>query len=223
MPWRLYRYILGELLRQVVLTTAILVTIIAFGAVIKPLAGDSILTTAQVLKYVTLAMIPMLQYALPFAAGFAATLTLHRLATENEIISMATSGMSYRAIFAPVLGLGIILLIIMVILTQAIIPRFFGLMSVTLTGDVKQLISTSIERGVPFEFSELQIYAEEFESIQDPDTDADERILLRRVVASQLDENGVPESDVTAAGAVIDIYNLEQVSLIILALSDTVS
>ena len=223
MPWRLYRYILGELLRQVVLTTAILVTIIAFGAVIKPLAGDSILTTAQVLKYVTLAMIPMLQYALPFAAGFAATLTLHRLATENEIISMATSGMSYRAIFAPVLGLGIILLITMVILTQAIIPRFFGLMSVTLTGDVKQLISTSIERGVPFEFSELQIYAEEFESIQDPDTDADERILLRRVVASQLDENGVPESDVTAAGAVIDIYNLEQVSLIKLAMSDTVS
>ena len=133
MPWRLYRYILGELLRQVILTTAILVTIIAFGAVIKPLAGDSVLTTGQVLKYVGLAMIPMLQYALPFAAGFAATLTLHRLASENEILSMSTSGMSYRAIFAPIIGLGIVLMIIMVILTQTIIPRFFGLMS-TLTG-----------------------------------------------------------------------------------------
>ena len=210
MPWRLYRYILGELLRQVILTTAILVTIIAFGAVIKPLAGDSVLTTGQVLKYVGLAMIPMLQYALPFAAGFAATLTLHRLASENEILSMSTSGMSYRAIFAPIIGLGIVLMIIMVILTQTIIPRFFGLMSATLTGDVKQLISTSIERGVPFEFSELQIYAEEFESIQNPTTAADERILLRRVVASQLDEDGLPESDVTAAGAVIDIYNMDQ-------------
>ncbi|MAT82398.1 MAG: hypothetical protein CMJ29_12240 [Phycisphaerae bacterium] len=223
MPWRLYRYILGELLRQVILTTAILVTIIAFGAVIKPLAGDSVLTTGQVLKYVGLAMIPMLQYALPFAAGFAATLTLHRLASENEILSMSTSGMSYRAIFAPIIGLGIVLMIIMVILTQTIIPRFFGLMSATLTGDVKQLISTSIERGVPFEFSELQIYAEEFESIQNPTTDADERILLRRVVASQLDEDGLPESDVTAAGAVIDIYNMDQLSLIKIALSDTVS
>ena len=60
MPWRLYRYILGELLKQVLLTTMILVTIIAFGAVIKPLAGDTILTPAQAIKFVGLAMIPML-------------------------------------------------------------------------------------------------------------------------------------------------------------------
>ena len=141
MPWRLYRYILGELLKQVLLTTMILVTIIAFGAVIKPLAGDTILTPAQAIKFVGLAMIPMLQYALPFAAGFAATLTLHRFVTENEIIAMAASGMSYRSIFAPVIGLGLALMLIMVILTQTVIPRFFGLMAATLAGDVKQLIA----------------------------------------------------------------------------------
>ncbi|MCH2132974.1 MAG: LptF/LptG family permease [Phycisphaerales bacterium] len=223
MPWRLYRYILGELLRQVCLTTAILVTIIAFGAVIKPLAGDSVLTAGQALKYIALAMIPMMQYALPFAAGFAATLTLHRFASDNEILAMATSGMSYRAIFAPVLALGVVLLLIMVILTQAVIPRFFGLMAATLTGDVKQLISTSIDRGVPFAFSDLQIYAEDFESIDDPETGANERILLRRVVAAQLGEDGAPASDVTAAGAVIDLYDLENGTFMKMALEDTVS
>ena len=223
MPWRLYRYILVELLRQVLLTTAILVTIIAFGAVIKPLAGDTILTPAQAIKFVGLAMIPMLQYALPFAAGFAATLTLHRFVTDNEILAMSASGMSYRSIFTPVIGLGLALMLIMVILTQTVIPRFFGLMAATLAGDVKQLIATSIERGVPFEFNELQIYAEDFEEIPDPPTGADERFLLRRVVASKLDSNGLSGSDVTAAGAVIDLYHRDRVSLLKLAMEDTVA
>ena len=223
MPWRLYRYILGELLRQVLLTTAILVTIIAFGAVIKPLAGDSVLTAGQALKYIGLAMIPMLQYALPFAAGFGATLTLHRLASENEIIAMATNGLSYRTIFGPVLLLGAVLFIIMVILTQAVIPQFFGLMAATLKGDVQQLISTSVKRGVPFKFSGLQIYAEDFQVIEDPVTSADERMLLRRVVASQLGDDGMPASDVTAASAIIDLYHQDHVTLMKIAMDDTVS
>ncbi len=223
MPWRLYRYILGELLRQVLLTTAILVTIIAFGAVIKPLAGDTILTPAQAIKFVGLAMIPMLQYALPFAAGFAATLTLHRFVTDNEILAMSASGMSYRSIFAPVIGLGLALMLIMIILTQTIIPRFFGLMAATLAGDVKQLIATSIDRGVPFEFNELQIYAEDFEEVENPETGADERFLLRRVVASKIDGQGMSSSDVTAAGAVIDLDHLDRVSLLKLAMEDTVA
>ena len=223
MPWRLYRYILGELLRQVVLTTAILVTIIAFGAVIKPLAGDSVLTAGQALKYIGLAMIPMLQYALPFAAGFAATLTFHRLASDNEIVAMATNGLSYRTIFGPVMALGAVLLIIMVILTQAVIPQFFGLMAATLKGDVQQLISTSVKRGVPFKFNGLQIYAEDFQVIQDPVTSADERMLLRRVVASQLGDDGMPSSDVTAVSAVIDLYHQEHVTLMKIAMDDTVS
>ena len=40
MPLTLYRSILGDLLRVLALTTAVLVTVIAFGATIKPLADD---------------------------------------------------------------------------------------------------------------------------------------------------------------------------------------
>ena len=42
MPWTLYRYILKDLLRVIGLTTLILVTVIAFGATIKPLANDAL-------------------------------------------------------------------------------------------------------------------------------------------------------------------------------------
>ena len=74
MPLLLYRYVLRDLLRVMLLTTAVLVTVIAFGAAIKPLTNDQLLTAAQAAKYIGLAIVPMLQFALPFSAGFAATL-----------------------------------------------------------------------------------------------------------------------------------------------------
>ena len=49
-PLRLYRYILFEMIRVILITTGVLVTVIAFGAVIKPLAGESLLTAGQAVK-----------------------------------------------------------------------------------------------------------------------------------------------------------------------------
>ena len=93
----------AELLRVLLFTTTVIVVVIAFGAAIKPLA-DSSLGSGSVVKYVALAMIPMLQFALPFSAGFAATLVLHRFAADNELVAMSTNGIRYRTIFAPVIA-----------------------------------------------------------------------------------------------------------------------
>ena len=122
MPWMLYRYILRELLRVIGLTCAVLVTVIAFGATIKPLANETLLDASQTLKYLTLAIVPMLQFALPFAAGFGTTLTMHRFTADNEILAMAASGISYRRIIAPLVALGLALTMLMVVLTQYVIP-----------------------------------------------------------------------------------------------------
>ena len=98
MPLRLYRYILFEMIRVILITTGVLVTVIAFGAVIKPLAGESLLTAGQAVKYVFLAMVPMLQYALPFAAGFGSTLALHRFTGDNEITESDVAALKYTSI-----------------------------------------------------------------------------------------------------------------------------
>ena len=58
MPWLLYRYILRELLKVFALTASVLVLIIAFGAAIKPLAGDDLIGPAQTAKYILLAIDP---------------------------------------------------------------------------------------------------------------------------------------------------------------------
>ena len=205
MPLRLYRYILFEMIRVILITTGVLVTVIAFGAVIKPLAGESLLTAGQAVKYVFLAMVPMLQYALPFAAGFGSTLALHRFTNDNEVLAMAVVGLSYRAILAPVVAFGVLLTLLMIVLTQSIIPQFYGMMARTLAGDVTAMIAHSVEKGVPFEFEGMQILAEHVEIYDSPqDTGADERLRLRKMIAAQLDSEGRAVTDVTAADAVID-------------------
>ena len=224
MPLRLYRYILFEMIRVILITTGVLVTVIAFGAVIKPLAGESLLTAGQAVKYVFLAMVPMLQYALPFAAGFGSTLALHRFTGDNEILAMAVVGLSYRAILTPVIAFGVLLTLLMVVLTQSIIPQFYGMMARTLAGDVTAMIAHSVEKGVPFEFEGMQILAEHVEIYDSPqDTGADERLRLRKMIAAQLDSDGRAVTDVTAADAVIDIYRRPGVILLKLAMEDAVS
>ena len=104
-PRTLWRHVAWELLRMFVVTTSVIVTVIAFGAAAKPLA-DNTIGADTILKYVALAMVPMLQFAMPFAAGFAATLVMHRFSTDNEVIAMSACGMGFRRIFAPVAILG---------------------------------------------------------------------------------------------------------------------
>ncbi len=80
MPWMFYRYIMGEVVRVFLLSATVLVLVVAFAAAIKPLAADDLAGPLRVAKYVMLAIVPMLQFSIPVAAGFAATLVMHRYA-----------------------------------------------------------------------------------------------------------------------------------------------
>src|SRR5689334_14507743 len=95
MPVSLWRYVLSELWRLILLSTIVLVAVISFVAAIKPLA-DGKLAPLETLKFMGLAIIPMLQWALPFAAGFGATLAYHRLSHDNELTAAYAGGVSHR-------------------------------------------------------------------------------------------------------------------------------
>ncbi|MCA9294789.1 MAG: LptF/LptG family permease, partial [Phycisphaerales bacterium] len=84
-PLILWRHLAFELARILCLATAALVVIISFAATIKPLA-DGEIGLLDAFKLMGLMVVPMLQFALPFAAGLAATLTYHRFAADNEAI-----------------------------------------------------------------------------------------------------------------------------------------
>jgi lipopolysaccharide export LptBFGC system permease protein LptF len=223
MPWRLSRYLLGDLIVQIFVTTAILVTVVAFGAVIKPLADDSVLSAGQAMTFIALAIVPMLQYAIPFAAGFAGTLCLNRMARDNEILAMSVSGFSYQRILAPVLGLGVLLTIVMIVLTQIVAPIFNGMMARTIAGEGASMIRHAIDRGVPFEYQGLQLWAEHAFIEDDPQTGANTRLVLQKMAAAQVDSSGQIISDVTASTAILDLYEVEGGTYLKLLMLDAIS
>ncbi len=196
----------AELLRVLLLTTTVIVVVVAFGAAIKPLA-DSSLGSGSVVKYVALAMIPMLQFALPFSAGFAATLVLHRFAADNELVAMSTSGMRYRTIFAPIIAVGLALLVGMFILLHTIVPRFWGRMQDMLAKDATSIFLSAVSRGEALEVGQVCIYADTATvDPVPPDNGAEQRLLLQGVAAIQKNGAGQPVTEFTSEFATVDVH-----------------
>jgi lipopolysaccharide export LptBFGC system permease protein LptF len=222
MPWLLYRSIMNELLRNILLTAGVLVTVIAFGAAIKPLASG-LLAPADIARYVGLAMVPMLQFALPFAAGFGATLVLHRLTTDNEVQAAALSGISYAKFLLPVVALGLTISALMLGLVHYIIPSFWVQMEKLATKDVTRILQASVDRGEAFAFGEYQIFAEDMSFLTPPaGTAVKARIFLRKVAAAQLDRDRRIATDVTAQSAIADIYEIKGNDFLQIAMTDAV-
>ncbi|MBT5409013.1 MAG: LptF/LptG family permease [Phycisphaerae bacterium] len=218
MPWRFYRYMLFDVLRQFAITASILVIIVAFGAAIKPLSSENIISGWDTLRYLFLAMIPMLQFALPFAGAFAATIVLHRMAQDNEFVAMSVSGQSYLRLLAPMAFFGIVLTIVVAILTQSIIPVFIGKMARAITADLPKLLQSSIEQDLPFEQGDLVIWAKDIFPGTD---DQDERMALDQVAVAKIDGDGRASMYFTASAAVIDIGRVDDVSSLSVEMRNT--
>jgi len=189
------------MLRQFAITAAVLVVVIAFGAAIKPLSNDSLISPLDAAIFVGYAMIPMLQFALPFAAAFAVTLTFHRLSQDNEIIAMAVAGQSYTRILTPFAALGLSLTILLGVLTQWVIPSFIGKMAESLAADIPRMLTRSIQQHAPFVQGDLVIWAERI-ALGGEDG---ERIVLGQAAVAKVNKQNRPTMYLTSTATSIDI------------------
>jgi len=220
MPWILWRHLSLELLKVLLLTASVIVVVVAFGAAIKPLAENS-LGPGSVLKYVLLAMVPMLQFALPFAAGFAATIVLHRFSVDNELVAMASSGIRHRTVLAPIAFLGVVLFTLMLWLVHTLVPQFWGLMRDTIAQDAAAVFVAAVERGEALDAGELTIYADGV-SVQEapPDSGAVQRLRLVGVAAVQKDRAGKAVAEFISESAVVDVHRRDGATVMKLAMSN---
>lgn len=196
---------------MLLVTTGVIVTVLAFGAAAKPLAENEI-GADVVAKYVALAIVPMLQFALPFAAGFAATLVLHRMVTDNEVTAMSAVGMSYRRVLAPVAVLGVALTLLMFLLVAFVVPRFWMRIKEIATADATQVLIAAVNRREALQAGSMLIYADEVELVPAPaDTGALRRLLLKGVAAIELAPGpfAPPATEFTAESAAVDVYSTE--------------
>jgi lipopolysaccharide export LptBFGC system permease protein LptF len=193
-PFILWLYLLGDLWKLVLLTTGVLVTVIAFAAAVKPLA-DGKLGPEDTLKFMFLAMVPMLQYALPFAACFGATLAYHRLATDNELTAVHAAGISHRSMLVPAAFSGLVLAGILLTLSNSIIPRFLKGMSELVAQDAAKWIVGSVRRGEALNVDGTFIYADRVEELgPDPASGSYDRLYLEGLLVVRTNEKGQVES-----------------------------
>ncbi len=201
LPYTLWLYVLGDLWKLVLLTTGVLVTVIAFAAAVKPLA-DGKLGPEDTLTFMLLAMVPMLQYALPFAACFGATLAYHRIATDNELTAVHAGGISHRAMLVPAVLSGLVLAGLLLTLSNSVIPRFLKGMSELVAQDAAKIIVNSVQRGEALRMDNTLIYADKVLRLgPDELSGAYERLWLGGLLVVRTNEEGQIESQGTATNA----------------------
>jgi len=202
----IWSHTLFEMWRLILMTTAILVTIIAFAATVKYIA-EGRLGAIQALRFMVLAMLPMLQYALPFAAGFGTTLAYHRMASDNELTAAHAGGVSHRSLLGPAVASGLLLALLVSSLSEQAIPRFLRAMEEMISRDAARIIVSSVESGRSIEMDNFIVHADGVGRLgPDPKTGASERLLLTGVVAVGVDERGRVDDEADARRAWVYVY-----------------
>ncbi|MFM9958841.1 MAG: LptF/LptG family permease [Phycisphaerales bacterium] len=159
-PRLLWRSLTMEVLGVLLIALLGLVGVIAFAAAMRPLAEGRV-GPFEAVRLMGLLAVPMLQFAMPFAAGLAATLAYHRFAAENEATACMAGGISHRSLLMPALALGVVLSLLLAVLSHEVIPRFLRSAERLLTRDVTRFIVNPIERGETVQVGSWEIRADQ--------------------------------------------------------------
>jgi len=222
MPVTLYKYILIEMLKLLLTSLAVLVTVIAVAMAVKPLS-DGLLGPMALIKFVFYSAPTILDIALPFAGAFASAMVFTRMVTDNEILACRANGMSYGAILTPVVILGTILTLGMFFLSSWIIPYFYRKAANTLQQDLVRVVVSQLEEGKPFRQGNTVVYAdavqeqilteEQQRQVDAVDGVAPSRlIMLRGVAVGKMDDMSRLRNDATAEQADLLLYQGESQS-----------
>lgn len=205
-PKTLWRATFADLVKLVLLSSSVLVVIVSVALAIKPLS-DGYLSAWDAVRLIALLIPPGLAYALPFGAGFAATLVYHRIAADRESIAAYASGISHRALLAPAMLVGLIMLCGMVLLTQEIIPRFLQSAQRIVAFNAARYIKAEIDKGRAVGFDQIQIYADACLPMKPPPgSGATDVLRLDRFAAVELGRDGAPVTEITAARAFLWLF-----------------
>ena len=188
-PWTLLGHITFELWRHVLLITAVVVLVMSFGATAQHYARGQ-LSAFDTLKFMVLASVPMLAYAIPFAGALAATLTYHRLAQDREMMAAQAAGMSPRTLLLPTLLAGVVLTASLVVLTEQLIPRFLQRMGEVASGQAAGLITRAIERGEAVQVEGYLLFADRVMSPPVTGPSVQAHLVLLGAHLVKLDESG---------------------------------
>lgn len=197
-PLILWKYLTTELVRTLVLIALALVVLVSFAAAIRPLARGDV-GLADAIKLMGLLSVPMSQFALPFAAGFASTIVYHRFASDNEATACRASGIPQRSILMPSLFMGLVLALLVAVLANSVMPRFYKAAEQIIARDVGRLIVSPIRDGTPIRLGAWDLYADQIYRPELPEGSAAiDHLILLSVVGAEIGEDGATRQFVAA-------------------------
>lgn len=206
-PVTIWLFLLLELLKLLVIAASVVVVVGAFAVSIRFLANGT-LGPLDALRLMALASIPMLQYALPFAGGFAATLAYHRMSQENELTACYAGGLSHRSLLTPAAILGCTLGIGLFLMADQVMPKLFRKMEELVTDDATRLLQAAIGRGQAIERGNQLIYADKLIDLPaDPASGAYKHFQLQGVVAVDLDKERRVVRELAAPLALVWLFH----------------
>lgn len=204
-PRTLWVYTFADLARLIILSAAVLVTVLAFASTVRHTAEGK-LGPLETLRFMFYMMPPMLQYALPFAAGFGATLAFHRMTQDNELTAAHAGGISHKAILIPGLFVGVVISAILYYLSGQVIPRFLRATEQMITLDATRILENSIRAGRAVEFDGKIVHAGSVYKISPPPEGATDQLVLSDLSALELDSTGKVVSENFAKRAWLTFY-----------------
>jgi lipopolysaccharide export system permease protein len=121
----LARYLVGEVLRGVGLTLAVLTAIVGFVDMVAQLGdvGTNDYGLAQAAAYVALGLPAAVVDVLPAAALIGALLALGNLAVHRELVVMRANGVTSIQLLGAVSIAGLVLVVLMILLGESLAPR----------------------------------------------------------------------------------------------------
>jgi lipopolysaccharide export system permease protein len=205
-PFFLFRHIAADLLRLIFIAATVLVVVISMAATVKPLS-DGLLQADNLVKFIAYAIPVMLAYAVPFAAGFGATLVYHRLAADNEATAAYASGISHKALLGAALAIGLGLSGLLTALNEVVIPYFLLQMQRLITRDLATWVIQEIDKGKSVDVGGMMLHAASAKRLAPaPGSTASDVIYLTRVAAIDRDNAGKPINEVTSERAWIFLF-----------------
>ena len=160
----IYRYLLRQLAETFVLSLIVLALILSLGVVIKPLS-QGLIDVRILLRIFCYATPNMLVVAMPFAATFTGAIILFKLRTNNEILSMQASGISFGQLLRPVYVLGVLIMLICLVLLQQVLPQFWRLIHQEIQLDVAHALIKQVKNNRLIKIHDYIIYADQGQTL----------------------------------------------------------
>lgn len=192
---------------MLVISAAVVVVVASFAVSVRFIANGT-LGPLDALKLMALAAVPMLQYALPFAGGFAATLAYHRMSQDNELTACYAGGISHKQVLMPAAILGVVLGAGLFVMADQAMPRLLRKMQELVTDDATRLLQAAIGRGQAIERGNQLLYADKLVELQpEPGSGAYKHFQLQGVVAVETDGDRGVKRELAAPIALVWLFH----------------